>query len=232
MKQLVFEFGAPPEPTLENFIAGRNAEALQHIRGVARCGTGERLVYLWGASGSGRSHLLRAAARAASDAGASVRYWICDPEVPISDEIMGHGFVALDDVNRMNAEAQLALFRLCERARGHEAVLLASGDVPPARLALRRDVQTRLAGGLVYEVHALSDEEKGEALRQRAVERGFTLTDESVSYLMSRAPRDMPTLLTLVAALDRYSLERKRPVTLALLRDLLNEAARHSERAP
>ncbi|HET7598443.1 MAG TPA: DnaA regulatory inactivator Hda, partial [Burkholderiales bacterium] len=63
MKQLAFEFGAPREPTLENFVAGRNAEVLHHIREIARGDSGERLLYVWGASGSGRSHLLRAAER-------------------------------------------------------------------------------------------------------------------------------------------------------------------------
>ena len=58
-----------------------------------------------------------------------------------------------------------------------------------------------------------------------------SLADESLSYLMSRSPRDMPTLLALVDALDRYSLERKRPVTLALLRDLLSGSAGCRERA-
>jgi DnaA family protein len=231
MKQLAFEFGAPREPTLENFVAGRNAEVLHHVREIARGDSGERLLYVWGASGSGRTHLLRAAARAAREAGAAAAYLACDAETRFRDGVAGCRFIALDDVDRMNDEAQGALFGLCDRARAGEAVLLVSADVPPARLRMRRDVLTRLAWGLVYEVHGLTDEEKGQALQRRAADRGFALADETLSYLMSRAPRDMPTLLALVDALDRHSLERKRPITLALLRDLLNESAGCSERA-
>jgi DnaA family protein len=40
-------------------------------------------------------------------------------------------------------------------------------------------------------------------------------------FLLTRAQRDLPTLLATVDALDRYSLETKRPVTVPLVRELL-----------
>jgi DnaA family protein len=86
---------------------------------------------------------------------------------------------------------------------------------------LRADVVTRLAWGLVYEVHALTDPEKAQALAAQAAARGFRLQPEAVQYLLTHARRDMRTLIATVDALDRYSLEAKRPVTLALLRELL-----------
>ena len=82
---------------------------------------------------------------------------------------------------------------------------------------------TRLAWGLVYEVHALSDEEKMHALVQRAAARGFDLSGDIVQFLLTRVPRDMRTLIAMVDALDRYSLETKRAVTLSLAREMLQE---------
>jgi DnaA family protein len=79
---------------------------------------------------------------------------------------------------------------------------------------------------LVYQVHALSDEEKTQALKRQAAERGFTVADEVCAYLMTRAPRDMSSLLALLDGLDRPSLEVKRPVTVALARELLHAAKR------
>ncbi|HET9664387.1 MAG TPA: hypothetical protein VFP00_09160 [Burkholderiales bacterium] len=102
-----------------------------------------------------------------------------------------------------------------------------SGNVPPAKLLLRQDLITRLAWGLVYEVHPLADDEKAQALRRRAAERGFLLADEVCAYLMTRASREMSVLLGILDALDRYSLQTKRPVTVALARELLQANARH-----
>ena len=64
MRQLPLEISPPPEPTLDNFIAGENRELVARLRELAGGTLKESVLYLWGDSGSGRSHLLRAAAQA------------------------------------------------------------------------------------------------------------------------------------------------------------------------
>ena len=94
------------------------------------------------------------------------------------------------------------------------------------RLALREDLVTRLAWGLVYQVHALTDEEKARALADYATGRGFRLLPDVSEYLLTRANRDLASLVATLDALDRYSLETKRPVTVPLARELLQAASR------
>jgi len=89
------------------------------------------------------------------------------------------------------------------------------------QLALRADLVTRLGWGLVYHVHALADEEKARALVEHAGARGFRLPPDVCEFLLTRVRRDMPALLALLEALDRYSLETRRPVTVPLVRELL-----------
>jgi DnaA family protein len=89
---------------------------------------------------------------------------------------------------------------------------------------MRPDLVTRLGWGLVYQVHALSDEEKAQALAQHGAGRGFRLSAEVCAYLLQRARRDMPSLLAMLDALDRYSLETKRQITVPLVRELLHAA--------
>ena len=90
-------------------------------------------------------------------------------------------------------------------------------------MALREDLRTRLGSGLIYRLQPLPDAEKAAALAVQARERALKLSPESIDYLMRHAPRDMRTLSAFVGALDRYTLEHKRAVTLPLLRELLNE---------
>jgi DnaA family protein len=221
MKQLAFDFSVLPEPTFDNFIPGRNAELLENLRRLVLSRPGERSIYIWGARGSGRTHLLRAAVGTAGSASATARFVACAKEASLPEDLPSCACVAVDDVELLGEAAQITLFKVCNALREKRGAFIASGDVPPARLALRPDVVTRLAWGLVYEVHALSDEEKVQALRRRAVERGFTLADEVCAYLLARAPREMSALLAVVDAMDRYSLETKRPVSVALARELL-----------
>jgi len=223
MKQLAFELASPPAPTLDNFVVGENAEVLAAVRALARGGAGERFVYLWGGSGSGRTHLLRAVLREWRDAGRTANLYTLDA-LPVAAAIAATDAIAVDDVQQLPPPAQIELFNIYNNLKESSGMLLVAGDVPPARLALRPDLLTRLAWGLVYEVRALSEDDRRAAVQSYARARGFELPAEVTDYLLSRAPRDLSSLRALVDTLDRLSLEQKRAITVPLARELLQAA--------
>jgi len=225
MRQLALDIAPPPAPTLDNFVPGRNGELVAALRALAHGASRERFIYLWGDSGSGRSHLLRAVLEAARRNGRPAAWF--DPASGTPEDAL----VAADDVQSLAAEAQIGLFNLYNRIRDGSGALVASGDAAPAQLKLRADLVTRLGAGLVYQLHGLSDEEKAAALQRHAGARGLRFAPEVIAYLLRHSRRDMPSLLALLDALDRYSLETKRAITLPLLRELLQgaPAAQHSD---
>jgi DnaA family protein len=93
--------------------------------------------------------------------------------------------------------------------------------VPPARLDLAPELLTRLAWGLVYQLHPLDDAEKAAALAGHAAARGLRLPAEVSAYLLRHVRRDLPTLMGVLDALDRHSLETQRPLTVPLVREVL-----------
>ncbi len=224
MKQLALDFIVAPAPTLDNFVAGRNAELLQNLRQWAFRDTRERFIYVWGLAGSGRSHLLKSAVAAVRDSGASAAYVECSGGMQFAEDLEHMDRVAVDNVDRLDDTAQIALFNLYNSLRERHGALLVSGNAPPVQLKLRADLVTRLGWGLVYQVHALSDEEKTQALTRHAAARGFPLSGEVCDYLLNRVRRDLPSLLAMLDALDRHSLETKRPITVPLVRELLQAA--------
>lgn len=218
MRQLALELASPPAPTLDNFVTGDNAEAVAALRALAGGAASERFIYLWGAPGSGRSHLLRGALHALAAAGRDVRLYATGA-APVADDPATA--VGVDDVERLDAQAQISLFNVFNGLKESGGVLLVTGELPPARLPLRADLLTRLAWGLVYEVHALSDADRRAAVVDYAAARGFKLPDEVTDYLLVRVPRDLSSLRALVDTLDRVSLEQKRAVTVPLAREVL-----------
>ncbi len=200
MRQLPLQISAPAEPRFENYLAGANIEALARIRALAAGRPHEAIVYLWGEPGSGRTHLLRAAAHA-------------NPEL----------FIA-DDVETLDSAAQQALFVAVNAARDGQAAVLAAGAAPPAQLPLREDLRSRLAWGLVYQLKPLADAEKALYLRAEAARRGLRLSDEVLWYLLNHLPRDLGSLHGVLEVLDRYSLASQRAVTLPLVREALSAA--------
>lgn len=221
MRQLALELVEPPAPAFDNYVAGRNAEALERLAAIAAGESAERFVYLWGVAGSGRTHLLKAVEGAMQRAGRPCAYVACDAGTRALPDATALVCLLVDDVERLPAEGQIALFNAYNALRERGAALIAAGDAPAVQLPLRPDVVTRLGWGLVHHVQPLSDEEKTCALTERANERGFALSEGIADYLLQHVARDLGSLLATLDALDRYSLEAKRPVTLSLVRELV-----------
>ncbi len=217
--QLILELAPAPASTFESFVPGRNRAAVEALSALAAGRTSEQVVYLWGEAGSGKSHLLAAvytASRFAQRAALLVEY-LADLDGGVDET----GLVAIDDVDALPATAHVKVFDLFNRARGAGGAFVAAGTCAPARLPLREDLRTRLLSGLVFQLHALSDDEKAAALTAHAIERGIKLPEEVVGYLLRRLPRDLGTQFAVLEAVDRYALSLKRPVTLALVREAL-----------
>lgn len=194
MKQLLLDIKPAAAPSLDNFIVGHNAEALASLK-QAIAGGQPRFIYFWGESGSGKSHLLSA----------------CKS---ISMRVA-------DDVHLLDNEAQIALFNTYNQQKEIGGALITAGLYAPTQMGLRDDLATRLAWGLVYQLHPLNDDEKASALKNHALERGMKLPDEITDYCLRYLRRDLPSLMAILDALDEWSLIEKKPVTVPMLRKLL-----------
>ncbi len=215
MTQLLLNIAPDWIPTLDNFVTGRNVELVSALR-HALAGTGtERCIYLWGAAGSGKSHLLQATVGQARKAGQTA-ICLCGA-VPDALQV-----AAVDDVDSLDDTAQIALFERFNQMRESGGLLLVSGAMAPARLNLRDDLRTRLGWGLIYQVHALDDAEKARALEGHAQARGLDLPQEVIQYLLRHGRRDLPSLLATLESLDKLCLRLQRPASVPLLKELLN----------
>jgi DnaA family protein len=219
MRQLLLDLPAEKPQTLDTFVAGQNDELTQLLRRLtqhAGAVPSERFVYLWGEPGAGKTHLLRALAMNANTrhiaAAAPIDAFAFTPDIAL---------YLLDDCEKLPPESQIAAFALFNQVRENGAALVATGAVAPAVLPVREDLRTRLGWGLIYQVHGLTDEEKIDALTQAAHARGLALSPGVLPYLITHFRRDMRSLSAMLDALDQYSLETKRPITLPLLRSLL-----------
>ena len=201
MKQLLLDIQPLAPATLDNFIAGSNEEALHSLKMLLSGTADVNFIYLWGVDGSGKSHLLQACKRLAAE-----------HDLPLQ---------IADNVHTLNEEAQIDLFNRFNQLRASGGMLVTSGNAAPTQMGLRDDLATRLAWGLVYQLHPLTDEEKAQALKTHAKERGMKLPDEVVDYCLRYLRRDLPTLMAVLNALDKWSLTEKKPVTVPMLKKML-----------
>jgi DnaA family protein len=225
MKQMALDIGLHTTPTLDSFFAGPNSAALQHLKLWTTSQMPSPVpTYLWGESGSGKSHLLRAVQAELSNAGVSVGWVDADQnERLIFDEAWTA--VLMDDVHLYNLEQQQLAFNWFVNAltpkSGSPRWVLAAGMLPPADLKLRDDLRSRLGWGHVYGLQVLSDTERRAVLRSEADARGLFLSDEVMSYMLSRFSRDLSSLMSLLDHLDQFALQTKRAITIPLIKSML-----------
>lgn len=223
-EQLTFELIPPEAASFASFLGGANEELVEALKRAARANFPATSLVAWGAPGAGKSHLLQATVRAASEAGRCSRYYATPQEAP-AEPPEAAALVAVDAVDTADDAAQARLFTLYNAVAASGGQLIAATRTAPVHLQLRADLRTRLLHGLVYEAVTLADDAKPAALGRYAAARGFDLDPAVVDYLLSHYRRDMPSLLAMLASVDRYSLATRRAVTLPLVRALVARRA-------
>jgi len=221
MNQLLLGIGLRDNVSFSNFYPAKNHQAVQALQLVD-----ETFIYLWGSSGSGKSHLLQALCQDIAEQGQAVAY------LPLAEESMAPqmlegmeamSLLAIDDLDQIagNVEWETALFHLYNRMRDAGGRLLVAARVAPAALPVQLpDLASRLSYGLTLQLHELNDEEKLKLLQLRAGNRGFDLPDEVANYLLKRCERDMDSLIQLLDKLDSATMEAQRKLTIPFVKSL------------
>jgi DnaA family protein len=225
MKQLPLDYGLAPLPQLENFVPAGNEQALQHLQLWADNPMRSPVpTYLWGESGCGKTHLLRAVASRLQSHGEAVG-WLDAATLAPQPFDERWTAVLLDDCHLYTAEQQAAAFNWFVNAQtpaqGRARWVLASGLVPPTDLKLREDLRTRLGWGQVWPLQLLADADRRAVLRRAADARGVFLGDEVMDYMLSRFSRDLSSLMQLLDHLDHYALRTQRAITIPLIKSML-----------
>ena len=242
-RQFALDIAHAPKASLDNFLPGEDLALYSTLQELVRGWKtklghhievnplNQRWIYWWGPEGSGRTHLLCALGNIAEDLG--LDYFPLTSHEPISwvrleEKIAGliqkdtPTVITVDDVDCLDERLVSSLFRILNEISASKAIyIFMAGNAAPSSLQLREDLRTRLGWGLVFQTRLLGDDEKIEALQQAAQARGLVLSPDVLPWLLSRFYRDMPNLMALMDALDAYSLETKRAVTLPLVRELL-----------
>ncbi len=221
MQQIALDIGLGANPTLANYFAGPNGDALSHLQRLAQWPLTDSVpTYLWGAAGSGKTHLLRACATALGAQGASVG-WLdaSETEAPEFDE--SWSLLVMDDVHIYDAQRQHTAFGWFVQAASLQRPVLCAGSSAPVDLLLREDLRTRLGWGHVFGLQPLTEPQTRAALRRAADARGLFLGDEVMDFTLRRFSRDLGTLFALLDELDRYALQTQRAITIPLLKSML-----------
>jgi len=226
-RQLTLGLQLRASARFSSFVAGPNSELLAQLRRTAS-GQGEQFFFCWGASGCGKTHLLQACCQQAASEGRAASYVSLRDAGRLSPALLEgweqFDLACLDDLDAIAARPdwEEALFHLYNRMRERGSSLIVSAATAPAQIGIvLPDLRSRLGWGVVYQIRALDDTQRMQALQLRAREKGFDMPDETARYLLRRLPRDLPALFDLLERLDTASLAAQRKLTVPFVKSVL-----------
>ncbi|WP_424946690.1 DnaA regulatory inactivator Hda [Candidatus Spongiihabitans sp.] len=235
-RQTVIPIGIEDDASLECFYSKRNQPLIEQLKNLLAGARAKRVLYLWGESGSGKTHLLNACCRAAGKSGRQNLY------VSLKQHGGQHGgrleqlsdvhkdtLVCIDDLQQIVgcAPGQNQIFSLYEKIMNGAGMngagaIVVSGTSPLGSIGITlKDLESRLSSGGVFNIYALDDDEKRTALKLTATKRGFALDDGVVQFIMSHYQRDTKSLFALLDKLDRGSLQAHRKITIPFVKTLM-----------
>lgn len=228
MQQLPLGVQLRERATFSTFVTGSNVEAVARLQGI----TAQReraVLWLWGAEGSGRTHLLQAAC-AAAPLGSRVAYLplrdLGEATVDFLGGALGVELLCLDDVDAVigTPAVEQALFIAYRRIEEQGGRIIATASGAPAALRWGlADIASRFGAAEIFQIRALDESGQHEALRLRAAQRGLELPEDTARYLLRRFPRDMRSLGKLLDDIDTASLSAQRRLTVPFVREILGE---------
>jgi DnaA family protein len=221
----------PPHQRMDAFYPGPNETVLREVAAWS-ADEAQAWLFVHGAVGTGKSHLLIAACRALMETGQDARYVslasLPAPRAEAIASIAAGGFIAIDDVQAIagEREAERALFDLYNRARGAGARMLFAATASPSELGITLlDLVSRLSACTQCALRPLDDASRRAMLRLLAGRMGLKINDEVLDWWFARQPRDPVSLVALLQRIDRAALAAQRRVTIPFLRELLRESA-------
>ena len=196
MDQLLLDIHPKIKKSFDNFITGQNKECIKSLKDFIS-NSNVQFMYLWGEDGCGKTHLRLA--------------------------VESHGIKTIDDIHLIDQNQQIEIFNLFNQFKEANKKLLITGADSPNNMNLIPELSSRLSWGLVYQIRSLSDNEKIMALKNYVNEKNMAISENVIDYCYRNLRRDLHSLMATFESLDHWSLKTKRPVTIPLLKDLINQ---------
>lgn len=227
INQLTLGVSLKDEATFTNYFPGKNVQLIQELKKTA-VGIGERVIYFYGSSGQGCTHLLQACCHEANQQNISSVYLplrnLKEFSPAIFEGLESLRVICIDDIHMLagQPEWEEAFFHAYNRIRDANSHLIMTANVLPKSLGLvLPDIVSRLFWGMVFQLQPLSDFEKLKVLVMRAERRGMLLSEEVGKFILTHCPRHMSTLFAALDTLDKVSLAAQRKLTIPFVKAVL-----------
>ena len=220
MNQLGLPILLDSKMLLDNFLG--NKQLLDFIAKLYVDKTSAE-IYVYGASGVGKTHLLQGAALMALSDQQIAMYIDCYDPLPrhVLESIEQLNWISIDNIGAINNNQQDLFFDLYNRAKQARVTMLISGTDLPSKLGVMKDLKTRLGFAAIFQLQPLDDELTMSVLYNQMIDRNLSIDSKVYEYLFKYYSRDVKVLLKAIDDLDKASLQAKQSITIPFVKKTL-----------
>ena len=229
-KQLNLDVKLDEAINLNNFILCPSTEIiLKASKDFVSGSDTTKTFFLWGKKGTGKNYLLHSINREFLEKKLHSAFVSFDNDLVVNPSVL-EGLEELDVIFIESMEQfpclkewELALFNLINACLLKDCKIFISSRVTAKQLEIILvDLKSRLLAFPAFELPEINEDEKIKALKEAASRKGWELEDNVLSYILTRTSRNLSDLMSLMNELDTFSLEKKRKVSIALVRELIS----------
>ena len=221
MNQLGLPISLDSKMLLDNFLG--NKQLLDFIAQLYVDKTSAE-IYVYGAPGHGKTHLLQGAALRVLSDQQTAMYIDCHNSLPghVLESIEQLNWISIDNIDTINDNDQNLFFDLYNRAKQETVTMLISGSDLPSQLSVMKDLKTRLGLAAIFQLQPLNDELTMLVLNNQMIDRNLSIDSKVYEYLFKYYSRDVKILLAAMDDLDKASLQAKQSITIPFVKKTLN----------
>ncbi len=234
-KQLPLQFQFQANQNFSTFYPGSNEEVIKHLKHIFT--HKEQQIFLWGETGTGKTHLLQATSQLADNKTKTAFYFSFVIDTPLNPSILdgidNYDLVCFDNIDLIagNPQWERAFFNFFNRHRDGNKKLVLSAKCQPKYLSIQLpDLKTRMNWGLTLKLNTLTNEQQLDALIYKANDLGFEIPVNVGRFLMTHYASDLPNIWKLIDKIDQATLAAKRKLTIPFLKQIMNEQKHHDSR--
>lgn len=238
--QLIFDFPINSKFGFDNFVlCAGNKTAYHFARQLAEGDGTENLLYLYGATGSGKTHLMTAMANSiCNQAGIATIPLLSFKDI---DKIYGGSYPAeelsklaekfqdapallMDDIHLIpdHDSVRIEIWQIFNDFYSTGKKIAISGLYPPKELPhLDGHLSSRLLWGLVAKLDISGDDSLRMILQKLAEDRQIVVPGDVLDYLLIHLHRDIPSLLNALQLIHRHALSTKKKISLRQAKEAL-----------
>ena len=222
MNQLGLPFSINASFVLDDFSGEKNQELVANILNLIK-GKATANIFVYGDKGFGKSHLLQGVIiEGLKQDQKSVYLDLNDDISPdIFELISDFQIIALDNVDQCNQDNEKYIFDLINKLHSTNQMIVFSSRVKPEGLSVFIDLKTRLSLASIYSLNRLDDDEIQNVIKRKLNNKSLKVDQRVIDYLIKNQTRDLKKIVEIIDKLDTFSLEKKRSITVPLIRQML-----------